>query len=514
MRGAWLDDDGLPAWRNRAEATEPGADGESASDATASDDERAAPGRSAGAPGRGGWLPTDPEPTRTGTLADTTRAPAWAVLLCVIGFGAVGAMILTAVLNSDGELLTGSEVGIVLLLVSITAFRFIAKHDENPALVPLLTAALSVKIIGTFARYQVGTSVYDRSDATNYDTYGRRWATDYLSHGALPGVKSWSGTNFIRLLTAELYNILPASEFAAFIVFSWLSFVGLILFWRAFRRVYPNGERKYFYLVMFAPSMVYWPSSLGKEAIVILGLGAATYGFARCLTKAVISGTAFVAAGIVLVTYVRAHVALVLLIGMFFAVMLRKRPKGQLIGTVATLLVFVVVGLYVGRQANSYFKTDVSNTSDVSSQFSDAVSRTHQGGSEFNPVPIHSPADFPYAAITVLFRPFPWESGSIQELLTSFESLVYAGVLITGAKRLAGRVRRDQPIALYAFGTTVVFIIVFSNFANFGILARQRTQVLPFLFMLLCVPERPKKDRYTPIMQQVLEKMDSSEPAA
>ena len=46
-------------------------------------------------------------------------------------------------------------------------------------------------------------------------------------------------------------------------------------------RVYPNGERKFFFLILFAPSMVYWPSSIGKEAVVIFGVGLTTYGLAR-----------------------------------------------------------------------------------------------------------------------------------------------------------------------------------------------------------------------------------------
>jgi len=33
-----------------------------------------------------------------------------------------------------------------------------------------------------------------------------------------------------------------------------------------------------------------------------------------------------------------------------------------------------------------------------------------------------------------------------------------------------------------------VFVYLFWNFANFGILARQRTQIAPFLFLLLAMP--------------------------
>jgi hypothetical protein len=47
--------------------------------------------------------------------------------------------------------------------------------------------------------------------------------------------------------------------------------------------------------------------------------------------------------------------------------------------------------------------------------------------------------------------------------------------------------RRDPYIA-YCFGVMVVLIYLFSSFSNFGILSRQRTQVLPFFLALLCLP--------------------------
>jgi hypothetical protein len=502
VRGAWLDGDRGPS------PSSENASGDGAGNGSGVDgalDDLFAP-EPEPEPQRGSWLSSDEHGKHaalTGRLS-IDAAPGWATLLTIVGAIALAVMVFAALTNNDSELQTGAIVGIVLSVASVFLFRRIAKRDGTPGLTMMLSAALSVKIIGTYLRYQVGTSVYDRSDATQYDTYGRSWAHDYLSHGALPPVKSFTGTNFIRLVTAEVYNLVSPSMFAGFIVFSWFGFLGLLLFWRAFRKIYPENDRIYFYLVMFAPSLVYWPSSIGKEAICIFGLGLASYGFARTLTRSVLLGSGLVAAGVVLVTYVRAHVALTLLIGMFFASLIRKRPRGAFIGTVVTILIFGAVTVYVAHVANAYFKTNVSDSSQLSDSLSSTIDRTHIGNSEFNPVPIHSPADFPYAAMTVLFRPFPWEAGSWQEQATSLESIIYAGVLVFTVSRLFKRLRRDQPYALYALATTTVFIVLFSNFANFGILARQRTQVLPFLFVLMCLPPRPPKEVYVPMMQRVL----------
>ena len=102
----------------------------------------------------------------------------------------------------------------------------------------------------------------------------------------------------------------------------------------------------------------------------------------------------------------------------------------------------------------------------------------------------------PYALMTVIVRPFPWESGSIPELVTALEAAFVGYLIIKGGKNTLGRVRRDRPIAIYATVATLVFVELFSHFNNFGILARQRTQIAPFLYLLLALP--PTKSKADP----------------
>ena len=47
---------------------------------------------------------------------------------------------------------------------------------------------------------------------------------------------------------------------------------------------------------------------------------------------------------------------------------------------------------------------------------------------------------------------------------------------------------RRRPYATFAFAYTLMFVYAFAAIANFGILSRQRTQVLPFVFVLLALP--------------------------
>ena len=54
--------------------------------------------------------------------------------------------------------------------------------------------------------------------------------------------------------------------------------------------------------------------------------------------------------------------------------------------------------------------------------------------------------------------------------------------------RSLGRMMRRSPYVAYCVGVVLMFVYAFSALSNFGILARQRVQVLPFFLVLLCLP--------------------------
>ena len=47
------------------------------------------------------------------------------------------------------------------------------------------------------------------------------------------------------------------------------------------------------------------------------------------------------------------------------------------------------------------------------------------------------------------------------------------------------------PYVVFALAYTAMFVLAFSAIGNFGLLTRQRTQVLPFVLVLLAMPARP-----------------------
>lgn len=94
------------------------------------------------------------------------------------------------------------------------------------------------------------------------------------------------------------------------------------------------------------------------------------------------------------------------------------------------------------------------------------------------------------AAVTVLFRPFPPESHGFKELLGATEALFLTGLFMVSWRRLRALPRRlrDEPYYALAVAFLLMFVYAFATVANFGILARERTQLMPFVFVLLAAP--------------------------
>ncbi len=121
------------------------------------------------------------------------------------------------------------------------------------------------------------------ADSARYDDAGERISAalraglPWVAHGPFPG------TAFIEGFTGYVYLLLGPTLIGGFLFFSWLGFWGLLLFQRAFATALPDGDaRRYALLVLFLPSLLFWPSSIGKEAWMTLALGLGAYGAARC----------------------------------------------------------------------------------------------------------------------------------------------------------------------------------------------------------------------------------------
>src|SRR5262249_23566153 len=150
---------------------------------------------------------------------------------------------------------------------------------------------------GAAALYVARTIYGGQADALGYDRQAVTFAASLRSgHLVVPG--SLSGSGAPPALAGTLYALVGAHTLAGFVFFAWLGFLGLFFFYRAFTIGIPDGDRRIFRIaVFFLPSLVLWPSFLGKEAIMVFGGGLATYGVAVAYRRSILRALPWLAAG-------------------------------------------------------------------------------------------------------------------------------------------------------------------------------------------------------------------------
>lgn len=384
----------------------------------------------------------------------------------------------------------------VLFLVTLPALARQARREEDSSLFRFLVLALFLKlIVGTLLRYYVTFFVYTRADATGYIEQGTE-----IAHQMAAGIYHFDlgtllGSDSISFLTGVLFRIVGPIRLGGFFVFSWLGFIGMFLFYRAFVIAVPEGRaRTYARLLFLLPTMWYWPSSIGKESWLLFALGIAAFGAARALTGNTLRGLALSGSGLWLMLFVRPHIAGMFGVGLLAAYVVMRpareaRPHAVVGKALGLVIVAALAVVMVTRTAHFLQISDLSASGAVT-ELQDVSTRSAYGGSQFAPIVVTSPLQVPKAIVTVLFRPFVTEADNAQAFAAALESTFLLLLTIKRSPWIwkAMKSVRRQPYVGLALVFTAVFVIAFASFPNFGLLARERVQVLPFFLILLSIP--------------------------
>jgi hypothetical protein len=388
----------------------------------------------------------------------------------------------------------------VLVATAIPIIFAVTRRDEVP-LTRLLVVALVVKLAASFLRYFIAVELYGSGDALRYDAAGSAIA-DAFHRGELTVLDVLSLgriTAFVDDFTGLVYTVMGPSRLGGFLVFSWLGYWGLFLFHRAARVGLPEGDqRRYALLVCFLPSLVFWPSSIGKEALMLFALGVSALGVARVLERRAF-GWLILAGGLGLSYMIRPHVGVVVIGALAVAYLFRRRPgRAPVLGPVGR---FVTVALLVGAMAfglgqvvDELLPATAEQPTDVVSGVGEILDRaeqgTDEGGSEIDRPSPNNPLEYPGAVFSVLFRPTLFEVQSAGTAIAAMETAVLLVLLIVGRRRVRTSLRLAfrRPYILFCLVYTGIFTFAWSAFSNLGALARQRVQVWPLVLILLAAP--------------------------
>jgi hypothetical protein len=402
-----------------------------------------------------------------------------------------------------GALVVGPIYGALGVVAVGRLFR-----DAPPAVITAMGLGLAVKLGGALVRYWVGFEAYEGGiDAGEYsrvaaDLTDRIWDGSLSVATLLPREV---GTQVVERFTAAVYMVTGTSTLAGFLTFSLLAYLGLALMVKAALVAVPDLQaRKYAWICVLLPSLVYWPSSIGKEALVLLGLGIATFGAAQVYAQGVRIGWVLVTvAGIGATGVVRPHMAGIWAAAVLAGVVvLFLRPAGGTVrgrevrrGTSFTLLVLGGVGLaFLAAATVSYLKPgneESQETSAITLILEETQRRTAQAESAFDPPSVSNPVNWPFAAVRTITRPLPGEVTGVAQWLSALEMVAVLGLLALSWRSVASLPRLVMTNAYVTFAVVAVFLtgLAYSSFANLGVLTRQKSLVLPLVLLLACLPE-------------------------
>jgi hypothetical protein len=279
------------------------------------------------------------------------------------------------------------------------------------------------------------------------------------------------------------------------LLFAALSFFGCIFFYRAFQLAFPAANPQlYRFLLFLLPSIFFWPSSLGKDAWTFFGSGFVVYGLVRLTRLNEVSGLLTMGFGLLLTGLIRPHIAIFMVISFAVAYLpfffrAAKDPQHLLVWLIGGAGA-VAIGIYVLQSGAAFLQGrglgELTGAGVEEYYYFRQRTVHYGGGSGFAPTAALSLVGVVGAPVVVLLRPFIWEAHNPLAMITALESLLWLAVILKQRKIFWQRLRHiaTDPVVAFALILSLITIVSLTTLGNFGLLARQRVTLLPFLWIL------------------------------
>ncbi len=396
---------------------------------------------------------------------------------------------------------------IVALVVAAALFGLgrmvihrVAFAEANPWLVRILTASLILHLLAAPTQIYVVDHVYNGiADWNRYTHTGAALAPNFRHFNfttAGANVRQIVNDGSVSIATGIVMAIVGVNLTATFLVFSWLSFIGAIFFFRAFSLTFPGADhRRYAKMLFFLPSLIFWTADVSKESIMMFGLGLTAYGAAKFLARKP-GGFVLVVPGVFISAYVRPNELLLILAGFAVAMMVPTAATRRQLGGVRRLISLVFLGglLAIAVGVTFHYLHGGAGGS-LSLQQTNANNQGQGLGFGSSGVPYSTNLiTFPRDIYEVLFNPLPYNFHGLGELVAAGENTVVLVLIVMSYRnlRMVPRASFARPYVMLCLVYTGTFLYTFAALGNLGLIERERTMMLPFLLVLLSVPRAPK----------------------
>lgn len=317
----------------------------------------------------------------------------------------------------------------------------------------------------------------------------------YFTNANMPsfvweGFRLGHGTENIWQLTWLHLWLVPSSYHAAKVGFSMIGLLALYQFFKAAELILGRKDPRLLVALALYPSILFWSSTLGKDAPMLLGMGLYARGAVSIVLERRARGLRMVFAGCAIVSLIRFWY-FPMLIGPFMMLnFLSARrsawrwPVGIISAAVLAVSIVYVMKFWEIRGVGDLIETRSTMTtafvgggSTLDAQEIDGFGALVRNG--------------PIVVFTALFRPLPFEVPNMFGFVQGAENLFLLLLFLRAAWRT--RIRElFEPLVAWASFFVLCWAILYGSVAyNLGTMARYKLQVLPvFLGLLLYLGRR------------------------
>lgn len=391
----------------------------------------------------------------------------------------------------------------ILLVATVGAVA--VSRERSSTMQRLLVLGLVLRVAGSLAYFGILETVYGGGDYQRY----LREATAVVESEADPGRSNisivaryggrWWGTPSIAILSSWIMKVFGTGPLAVFVVFGTISFLAVLCFVYAFRHVFPEiNPATYTAWLMLFPSLWFWPSPVGKDGPVLLGIGLAFLGVMGLRGQ---RNYVIAAVGIAITIAVRPQYALVFLAAVLGGLLLGRQATGGSVAKFMAVVLLVAGAAYVATVSSDLLGFEVTEAEETADWIDRRGEATAYGGSAF--VAASNPLT---GLFNSLFRPLPWEARGVLVLLSSMEIVILWVLLYRRRQAITVFVQRYRRTEAFWISLLLVLALaaaVGMSVGNFGTLVRQRIHLYPFLFLITASMPIRKVSRTRRISQRL-----------
>ncbi len=280
------------------------------------------------------------------------------------------------------------------------------------------------------------------------------------------------GTTFIYFTLYPLVKFFGFTYFGSFFVYSFVGLLGYYYLLKVLIKITNLQWTKWYYLLLL-PNSHFWSVAIGKDSLIFFGISFLLYlyFFKRSWV--------FYIVPVLLVGFVRLHTLVFIFLSFGVTqILLNKKIKFSSKIIVFSFLAAFLYLIFPFLMARVGFV----DTESILSQFDDLEGQRIQGGSSI----YMGDENLIVKWLSYMFRPLFYDAFNLLSLIVSFENTLWLFLFIKIFRNLPKKMQFSYQDIYWLTFLAVFMITIPAAYLlyNLGLAIRQKTMVIPFLFVL------------------------------